>query len=52
MSIFSKSIARASADSGVGDVKVVLALDRSVKAKGSSLEEVAELNMNLRDFDV
>jgi hypothetical protein len=42
----------ASSGMGVGDVDVVLALDRSVKAKGSSLEEVAELNGHLGDFGI
>jgi hypothetical protein len=37
---------------GVGDVETVLALDRSVKAKESTLEEVAELNMSFKNCDM
>jgi len=36
----------------VKDIEAVLLLDSSVKAKGSSLEEVAELNSNLRNIDL
>jgi hypothetical protein len=36
----------------IEDVEHVLTLERSVRAKGSSLEEVSELNSNLRDLDM
>ena len=42
----------ASTGKEVKDVEYVLILDRSVKAKSSSLEEVAELNSNLRNLDL
>ena len=41
-----------SSKKGIDDVEHVLALDRSVMAKGSSLEEVAELNSNITNLDV
>ena len=37
---------------GIGDVETVLVLDRSVKAKDSTLEEVAELNTSLKECGV
>ena len=42
----------ASTGKDIKDVEYVLILDSSVKAKGSSLEEVAELNSNLRNIDL
>jgi len=36
----------------INDVDRVLSIDRSVRAKGSSLEEVAELNSNLMNLDM
>ena len=41
-----------SSGKGIDDVERVLSLDRSVRAKGSSLEEVAELNSNLMNLDM
>jgi hypothetical protein len=42
----------ASSGKDIRDVEHTLDLDRSVRAKGSSLEEVAELNSNLRNLDL
>lgn len=42
----------ASSGRDISDVERVLSLERSVKAKGSSLEEVAELNSSLRNLDL
>ena len=40
-----------SSSNTIEDIEHVLTLERSVRAKGSSLEEVSELNSNLRDMD-
>jgi predicted nuclease with TOPRIM domain len=42
----------ASSGKGVEDVEHVLSLDKSVRVKGSSLEEVAELNSSLGGLDL
>jgi hypothetical protein len=57
MSLQRESIMRslrklAASGRGVEDVDAVLRLDTSVKGKGSSLEEVAELNSNLGKLDL
>lgn len=41
-----------SSGKGVGDIDIVLKLDKSVRAKSSSIEEVGELNSCLKDFNV
>jgi hypothetical protein len=42
----------ASSGKDIMDVEHILVLDRSVRARGSSLEEVVELNLNLRNLDL